>query len=50
LTTDDVDSVVADPLSFTGAATAQVRTFLERVADVASRYPDAVGYVPEPIL
>jgi adenylosuccinate lyase len=50
LTPADVAAVVADPLSFTGAATDQVRAFLERVHDVASRYPDAAQYVPEPIL
>jgi adenylosuccinate lyase len=50
LTPDDLAAVVADPLSFTGAAADQVRAFLERVDDVASRYPDAAGYVPEPIL
>jgi adenylosuccinate lyase len=50
LTPADVAAAVADPLSFTGAATDQVRAFLERVDDVASRYPDAAQYVPEPIL
>ncbi len=50
LTTDDVAAVVAHPLSFTGAATEQVRAFLGRVDEVAARYPEAAGYVSEPIL
>jgi adenylosuccinate lyase len=47
---DDVAAVVDNPLSFTGAATAQVQRFLDRVAEIAARHPDAAGYVPEPIL
>jgi adenylosuccinate lyase len=50
LTPEDLGSVVADPLSFTGAATAQVDTFIERVDELAKRFPDAAAYVPEPIL
>jgi len=50
LTADDLAAVVADPLSLTGAATAQVQRFVVRVAEVATRYPDAATYVPEPIL
>jgi adenylosuccinate lyase len=50
LSADDLAAVVADPLSFTGAATSQVQDFLERVATLTARYPDAATYVPEPIL
>ena len=50
LSAGDVESAIADPLSFTGAATVQVRDFLERVAEVAARYPDAARYAAEPIL
>ncbi|HEY2812540.1 MAG TPA: adenylosuccinate lyase [Acidimicrobiales bacterium] len=50
LSSHDVDAIVADPLSFTGAATAQVRTFLDRVAEVTARHPDAARYAAEPIL
>jgi adenylosuccinate lyase len=46
----DLDEIVADPLSFTGAAAAQVHAFVQRVDDIAQRYPDAVEYQPEPIL
>jgi len=50
LSQGDVDAIVADPLSFTGAATAQTNAFIERVAAVVARYPDAARYDPEPIL
>jgi adenylosuccinate lyase len=50
LTPADLAAVVADPLSFTGAATTQVATFVDRVAELTSRFPDAAAYVPEPIL
>jgi adenylosuccinate lyase len=50
LTPDDVAAVIDDPLSFTGAATAQVQRFIERVAEVANRFPEAATYVPDPIL
>jgi adenylosuccinate lyase len=50
LSQDDVHAAIADPLSLTGAATTQVRTFLERAAAVTARHPDAAAYVPEPIL
>jgi adenylosuccinate lyase len=46
----DLDAIVADPLSFTGAAAAQVRAFVARVDEVAQRYPEAAAYAPEPIL
>jgi adenylosuccinate lyase len=42
--------VVADPLSFTGAATAQVAAVAERVAKVVETYPQAAAYAPEDIL
>jgi adenylosuccinate lyase len=50
LTADDLAAVVDNPLSFTGAATAQVQRFVDRVADIAERFPNAATYVPEPIL
>ena len=50
LTEDDLAVVIADPLSFTGAATAQVRRFVDRVAELTARFPAATSYVPEPIL
>jgi adenylosuccinate lyase len=46
----DLDAIVADPLSFTGAAAAQVHAFVQQVDNVVQRYPDAASYEPEPIL
>ena len=46
----DLDVIVADPLSFTGAAAAQVHAFVQRVDGVVQRCPDAAEYEPEPIL
>jgi adenylosuccinate lyase len=45
-----IDAVVADPLTFAGAATQQVTAVVKRVADVAARHPEAAAYVPEPLL
>jgi adenylosuccinate lyase len=50
LTAADVASVTADPLSLTGAATAQVGQLLTRIDEVTRRHPDAARYTPEPIL
>ncbi len=46
----DIDALVADPATFTGAASAQVRAVAGRVADVVARHPDAATYEPAPIL
>ncbi|MEY2434156.1 MAG: adenylosuccinate lyase [Acidimicrobiaceae bacterium] len=46
----DLDAIVADPLSFTGAATAQVAAFAQRVEAIVERLPEAANYQPEPIL
>ncbi len=43
-------AAVADPLSFTGAAVAQIRAVLARIEAVAARYPDAATYTPGAIL
>lgn len=45
-----VEALVADPLAFTGAATAQVRQVVTRVDEVVRRHPDAASYSPDPIL
>jgi adenylosuccinate lyase len=50
LTRADLDAVVAEPITFTGAAGAQVATIVSRIADVARRYPDAAAYAPDAIL
>ena len=50
LSEDELRSLVADPLDFTGAAASQVRAVAERVAAISARYPDAAGYRPGDIL
>jgi adenylosuccinate lyase len=50
LTTTDLDTLVSTPLSFTGAATAQVAAFCDQVALVTALHPDAAFYVPGEIL
>jgi adenylosuccinate lyase len=50
LTHDEVKQLVDAPLSFSGAAVTQVARVVERVGVVASRHPDAAGYVPGAIL
>jgi adenylosuccinate lyase len=42
--------LVAEPLSFTGAAASQVRAIADRVAVIVDRYPDAASYRPGDIL
>jgi adenylosuccinate lyase len=46
----DLDALVAEPLSFTGAAVDQVDEVVRRVEVVAARYPEAAAYVPQAIL
>jgi adenylosuccinate lyase len=46
----DLDALVAEPLSFTGAAVDQVDEVVRRVEVVAARYPEAAAYVPPAIL
>jgi adenylosuccinate lyase len=50
LSREDLDRLLADRLSFTGVAPAQVATVVKRVADVLARFPEASAYVPAPIL
>ena len=45
-----LDSLVADPLEFTGAARDQVRSVVRRVEEVAKAHPGAASYAPAPIL
>jgi adenylosuccinate lyase len=49
LTTADLATLVAAPLSFTGAATTQVAAFCAEVETVAARFPAAASYMPAPI-
>jgi adenylosuccinate lyase len=45
-----LDALMADRLSFTGAAAGQVAEVVRRVDEVAKRYPQAASYTPGAIL
>jgi adenylosuccinate lyase len=49
LTRTDIEALVGDPSTFVGAASAQVRAVVGRVADVVARHPEAASYTPPPI-
>src|SRR5450432_803956 len=50
ITGADLATLLAAPLSFTGAASAQVAAFCDAVALVTARHPDAAFYTPGEIL
>ncbi len=50
LTEADLDSLVADPIEFTGAATSQVDALVTRIERLARLNPDAAAYAPGAIL
>ena len=50
LSADELAALVAEPLTFTGAAGSQVRAVAEKVQAVVDRYPDAAAYRPGEIL
>ncbi len=50
LTGDQLATLVAEPITFTGAAVAQVQEVVRRVAEVTARHPDAAAYAPGAIL
>ncbi|WKN48175.1 adenylosuccinate lyase [Nocardioides sp. Arc9.136] len=50
LSADQLASLVAEPITFTGAAVAQVQEVVRRVAEVTERHPDAAAYAPGEIL
>ncbi|MGZ4453936.1 MAG: adenylosuccinate lyase [Nocardioides sp.] len=50
LTSEQLASLVADPIEFTGAAVAQVQTVVRRIEAVAAAHPEAAAYVPGEIL
>jgi adenylosuccinate lyase len=50
LSRGDLDALVAEPLSFTGAAVDQVSEVVRRVEAVTARYPEAASYSPAAIL
>jgi adenylosuccinate lyase len=45
-----LDGLLADPLRFTGAATAQVAAVVDRVREIVDAHPDAAAYTPGAIL
>jgi adenylosuccinate lyase len=47
---DQLTALLADRVSFTGMAGAQVDDVVDRVAKAIGRFGDAAGYSPEPIL
>jgi adenylosuccinate lyase len=50
LTREQLESLVAEPITFTGAAVSQVETVVRRVAEVTARHPRAAAYSPGAIL
>ncbi|MEV8373924.1 adenylosuccinate lyase [Kribbella sp. NPDC056861] len=50
LTEEQIVGIVGEPLSFTGAAVAQVNTVVAAIDDLAKRYPEAAAYTPGDIL
>src|SRR3954468_2135171 len=50
LTQDQLETLVADPITFTGAAVDQVQAVARRVDEVVKAYPEAAGYTPAAIL
>lgn len=50
LTQTDLEALVAEPLSFTGAAVPQVESVVAKVAQLAERHPEAAAYAPGDIL
>jgi adenylosuccinate lyase len=50
LSTTELDGLLADPLTFTGAARAQVAAVVRQVEQALAGDPAALDYVPEPIL
>ncbi len=50
LSAGSLDEILATPLAFVGAAEAQVQRFVERVAGIAERFPQAAGYAPGSML
>jgi adenylosuccinate lyase len=46
----EIDELVADRTAFAGAAEAQIRAVVDRIAAVLAAHPQAAAYHPEPIL
>ena len=49
-TAPELASLISEPLEFVGMARSQVQHFAKQVDSLAARYPDALSYVPAPIL
>jgi adenylosuccinate lyase len=50
LTRAALDAIVAEPITFAGAASEQARRLAEYVEEYATHHPEAAEYRPEPIL
>jgi adenylosuccinate lyase len=50
LTTAQLESLLAEPITFTGAAREQIQAVVRRVADVTARHSEAAAYSPGAIL
>ena len=50
LTRAQIDALVAEPITFTGAAVAQTEVVVRRVTEVVARHSDAAAYTPGAIL
>ncbi len=50
LTADQLDSLVAEPITFTGAAVAQTQAVCRQVTELVDRHPAAAAYSPGAIL
>jgi adenylosuccinate lyase len=50
LSEEQLASLVAHPITFTGAAVDQVQSVVRRVDEVAKRHPEAAAYAPGDIL
>lgn len=50
LSRGELDDLLADPLTFTGAAVVQVQEVVRRVEAVTARHPEAAAYTPAAIL
>ena len=50
LTAEQLVGLVAEPITFTGAAVAQTEAVVRRVAEVTARFPETTAYAPGTIL
>ncbi len=50
LSRQQLESLVAEPITFTGAAVSQVQAVVRRIAEVTGRHPRAAAYSPGAIL